>query len=143
MRSLEFIPAEERPLAMDVQALDNKLAGLDISDSSKFLSCVCSWSSLFERIKARMYEDPHLVVLKDTVQYGGAKEVNVDGLRELILEEAHSSWYAIHLGAKMMYHDLKKHYWWRRINKYIVGHVAHCLNYQQVMYEHQRLGGSL
>ncbi|XP_070039251.1 uncharacterized protein [Nicotiana tomentosiformis] len=59
-------------------------------------------------IKARQFDDPHLMVLRDTILQGGAKEVsigengvlrlqgrlcdpNVDGLRERILEEAHSS----------------------------------------------------
>ncbi|XP_070009986.1 uncharacterized protein [Nicotiana sylvestris] len=68
------------------------------------------------------------------VLQGGAKEVtisedgvlrlysrrcvpNVDGLREKILEEAHSSHYSIHLGATKMYHNLRKHYWWRRMKK--------------------------
>ncbi|XP_070046521.1 protein HOMOLOG OF MAMMALIAN LYST-INTERACTING PROTEIN 5-like [Nicotiana tomentosiformis] len=61
-----------------------------------------------ELIKACLFDDPHSLVLKDTVQWGSAKKVviehdgvmrlqgricvaNVDGLRELILEEAHSS----------------------------------------------------
>ncbi|XP_070046647.1 uncharacterized protein [Nicotiana tomentosiformis] len=35
MGSLEFIPAMERPLAMDVQALTNRLVGLDISEPSR------------------------------------------------------------------------------------------------------------
>ncbi|XP_019264242.1 PREDICTED: uncharacterized protein LOC109241873 [Nicotiana attenuata] len=60
-------------------------------------------SSFLERIKARQFDDPYLLVLKDTMQRGGVKEVlirddgvmrlqgqicvpNVDGLRELILE---------------------------------------------------------
>ncbi|XP_070029165.1 uncharacterized mitochondrial protein AtMg00860-like [Nicotiana sylvestris] len=59
-------------------------------------------------IKARQFDDPHLEVLRETVLQGSAKEVsigddgvlrlqgslcvlNVDGLRERILEEAHSS----------------------------------------------------
>jgi len=36
---------------------------------------------------------------------------NVDGLRKLILEEAYSSRYSIHLGAVEMYQDLWQHYW--------------------------------
>ncbi|XP_070057881.1 uncharacterized protein [Nicotiana tomentosiformis] len=112
VESLAFIPVGERPLAMD--------------------------SSLFERIKARQYDDPHLLVLKDTVQQGGVKEVtigddgvlwlqdricvpNVDGLRELIREEVHSSRYAIHPGGVKMYYDLKQHCWCRRMKKYIFG----------------------
>ena len=53
---------------------------------------------------------------------------NVDGLRELILEEAHSSRYSIHPGTTKMYQDLWQHYWWRRMKKDIVAHVARCLN---------------
>ncbi|XP_070010012.1 uncharacterized protein [Nicotiana sylvestris] len=68
---------------------------------------------------------------------------NVDGLRELILEEANSSRYSIHLGAAKMYQYLREHYWRSRMKKDIVGFVAWCLNYQQVKYEHQRSGGLL
>ncbi|XP_070057653.1 uncharacterized protein [Nicotiana tomentosiformis] len=111
-------------------------------------------------IKARQYDDSHLMVLHETVLRGGAKEItigvngilrlqgrlcvpNVDGLRKKILEEAHSSRYSIHPGATKMYRDLRQHYWWRRMNKDIVKHVARCLNCQQVKYEHQRSGGLL
>ena len=68
---------------------------------------------------------------------------NVDGLRELILEEADNSRYSIHPGAAKMYQDLRQHYWWRRMKKDIVGFVAQCLNCQQVKYAHQRPGGLL
>nr|XP_016489097.1 PREDICTED: uncharacterized mitochondrial protein AtMg00860-like [Nicotiana tabacum] len=34
-------------------------------------------SSLFERIKERQCDDPHLLVLKDTVQCGDVKEVTI------------------------------------------------------------------
>ncbi|XP_070009385.1 uncharacterized protein [Nicotiana sylvestris] len=57
---------------------------------------------------------------------------NVDGLRERILEEAHSSRYSIHLGATNMYRDLRQHYWWWRMKKDIVEYVVRCLNRQQV-----------
>ncbi|XP_070042751.1 uncharacterized protein [Nicotiana tomentosiformis] len=112
-------------------------------------------SSLSEHSKARQYDDPHLLVLKDTVLRRGTKEVvirdasvlrlqgricvpNVDGLRELILEEAHSLRYSIHPGATKMYRNLKQYYWWRRMKKDIVGHVLRCLNCPHVKYEHER-----
>ncbi|XP_070039573.1 uncharacterized protein [Nicotiana tomentosiformis] len=83
MGSLAFIPVGERLLVSDVQALANQF---------------------------------------DTVQHGDANDVtigddgvlrmqgpicvpNMDSLRELILEEAHSSQYSIHLGAAKMYQD--------------------------------------
>ncbi|XP_070020733.1 uncharacterized protein [Nicotiana sylvestris] len=91
MGRLAFIPAKERPLALDIQSLANRL------------------------IKAWQFKDQHLAVLKETVIQGGAKKVsigedgvlrlqgrryvpNVDGMRDRILEEAHSSQYSIHLG---------------------------------------------
>ncbi|XP_070045936.1 uncharacterized protein [Nicotiana tomentosiformis] len=115
MGSLAFISAEERPLALDIQSLANILVRLDISEPSRVLACVVAQPSLFEQIKARLFDDPHLLVLREMVLQGGAKEVviiedgviwlqgrlcvpNVDGLREKILEEAHSSRYSIHAG---------------------------------------------
>ncbi|XP_070029626.1 uncharacterized protein [Nicotiana sylvestris] len=44
----------------------------------------------------------------------------VDGLREKILEEAHSSRCSIHTGVMKMYRDLRQHYWRRRMKKDIV-----------------------
>ncbi|XP_070014665.1 uncharacterized protein [Nicotiana sylvestris] len=99
----------------------------------------------------RQYDDPHLLVLKDKVHHGDARDVtigddgvlwmqgqicvpNVDGLRELILEEAHSSQYSIHPSNAKMYKDLRQHYWWKGMKKDIVGFVARCLNCQQMKY---------
>ncbi|XP_070039584.1 uncharacterized protein [Nicotiana tomentosiformis] len=61
MGSLEFIPTMERPLAMDVQALTNRLVRLDISNPSRVLACIVAQSFLFECIKDRLYDDPHLL----------------------------------------------------------------------------------
>ncbi|XP_070036579.1 uncharacterized protein [Nicotiana tomentosiformis] len=96
----------------------------------------------------------------DTVQHGDARDItiqddgvlrmqgqisvpNVDGLQELILEEAQSSRYSINPGAAKMYQVLRKYYWWRRMKKDIVGFTAQCLNCQQVKCEYQRPGGLL
>ncbi|XP_070034939.1 uncharacterized protein [Nicotiana tomentosiformis] len=120
MGSLAYIPVSERPLALDVQALANRLMRLDISYPSRVLACVVSRSSLYEHIKDCQYDDPHLLVLKGTMQHDNAKEVpigddwelrmqsricvpNMDGLRELILEKAHNSRYSINPGAAKLY----------------------------------------
>ncbi|XP_070017626.1 uncharacterized protein [Nicotiana sylvestris] len=66
---------------------------------------------------------------------------NIDALRGLILEEAHSLRYSIHSGVTKMYRDLKKYYWWRRMKKDIVAYVSHCLNFQRVKYKHKKPGG--
>ncbi|XP_070057784.1 uncharacterized protein [Nicotiana tomentosiformis] len=134
MGSLVFIHVGEKPLAVDVQSLDNQFVRLDISEPSRVLVCVISLSSLYDCIRERQYDDPHLLVLKDTVQHSDAKDVtiendgvlkmqgricvpNADGLCELILEEDHSSRYSIHSGAAKMYQDLMQHYWWRKMKK--------------------------
>ncbi|XP_070041307.1 uncharacterized protein [Nicotiana tomentosiformis] len=108
MGSLTFILGEKRPLPLDIQPLANRLLRFDISEPSRVIACVVAESSLFEQIKARQYNDPYLLVIRETVLHGGAKEVtigddgvlqlqgrlcvpNVDDLRETILEETHSS----------------------------------------------------
>ncbi|XP_070036781.1 uncharacterized protein [Nicotiana tomentosiformis] len=146
------------PLAMDVQALVNQFVRLDVLEPSQVLACDVAQSSLLERIKAHYFDDPHLLLLKKTIQWGGSKAVvigddgvmhlkgrifapNVDRLRDLILEEAHRSRYSINPGATKMCRDLKHHYWWRRMKKDIVAYFSRCLNCQQVKYQHQKLGG--
>ncbi|XP_070046664.1 uncharacterized protein [Nicotiana tomentosiformis] len=158
MGSLVFIPDEETPLAMDIQALANRFVRLDISEPSRVFTYVVAQSSLLEGIKVRQYDDPHLLVLKDTIQQDGAKKVvienddvmiiqgnlcvpNANGLRELIHQETQSLQYYIHPGTTMMYHNLNKHYWWRRMKKDIVGHVSQYLNCQKVKYVYQKPGG--
>ncbi|XP_070007231.1 uncharacterized protein [Nicotiana sylvestris] len=153
MGSLAFLLVGERPLTIDVQTLANRFVRLDISKPIWVLDFVVSRYSLFDHIRERQYDDPHLLVLKDRVCHGNARDVtigddgvlrmqvqicvpNVDGLRVLNLEEAHSSWYSIHLGASKIYQDLGQHYWWRRMNKDIVRFVAWYINCQQVKYEH-------
>ncbi|XP_070045340.1 uncharacterized protein [Nicotiana tomentosiformis] len=85
MGSLVYILVGEIPLASDVQALTNQFVRLDVSEPSRILACVVSWSSLFERIRERQYDDPHLLVLKDMVQHGEAKEVSIgdDGVLQM------------------------------------------------------------
>jgi len=106
--SFAYLPAAERPLALDVQALACWLVRLDIFEPSRVLVCVVFRSSLYDRIRERQYDAPHLIILQDRVRRGDARdatigsdsvlrmqgricEPNVDGLRELILEEAHRS----------------------------------------------------
>ncbi|XP_070053802.1 uncharacterized protein [Nicotiana tomentosiformis] len=155
MGSLAYIPVSKRPLAANVQALANRFVRLDVSELSRALACTFARSSMYECIRERQYDDPYLLVLKDTVWPGSPKQVtvrdyevlrmqgricvpNMDGLCELILEEAHNSQYSIYLGAAKLYQDLRQHYWWRRMNKDIVICVARCLNCQQLKYEYQR-----
>ena len=64
-------------------------------------------------------------------------------LKKDIMEEAHSSAYAMHPGSTKMYRTLKEHYWWNGMKKEIAGFVSRCLTCQQVKAEHQRLAGKI
>ncbi|XP_070017132.1 uncharacterized protein [Nicotiana sylvestris] len=153
MGSLAYLTVEKRLLAMDVQALANQFMRFDVLKPSLVIACVVTQSLLLEHIKAHQFDDPHLIVQREMAQWGGAKEFllcydgvmrlqgqicvpNADGLRELILEEAHSLRCSIHAGVTKIYCDLKQRYWWRIMKKYIVSYVSRCLNWQQVKYEH-------
>ncbi|GJS71380.1 putative reverse transcriptase domain-containing protein [Tanacetum coccineum] len=47
---------------------------------------------------------------------------SVGGVRKLIMDEALTSRYSIHLGADKMYHDLRDLYWWSGMKKDIAEH---------------------
>ncbi|XP_070050309.1 uncharacterized protein [Nicotiana tomentosiformis] len=78
MGSLAYIPVSERPLALDVQALANQFVGLDVSELSRVLACTVARSLLFERIRDRQYDNLYLLILRDTVRHGDAKQVMVE-----------------------------------------------------------------
>ena len=70
----------------------------------------------------------------------------VPGIRELkreIMEEAHSSAYAMHLGSTKIYHTLREHYWWKGVKKEIVDFVSRCLTCQWVKAELQKPAGKI
>ncbi|XP_070039219.1 uncharacterized protein [Nicotiana tomentosiformis] len=77
MGSLAFILIGERSFASYIHALDNQFMRLDVSKPSRVIACVVSRSFLFDCIRERQYADPHLLVLKDTVQHDSAKEVSI------------------------------------------------------------------
>ena len=63
---------------------------------------------------------------------------DVGHVRREIMEEAHSSAYAMHMGSTKMYHTLKEHYWWKGVKRDIAEFVSRCLTCQQVKAEHQK-----
>lgn len=80
----------------------------------------------------------------DTLMFGTRLCVpNVATLKREILEEAHSSAYAMHPGSTKMYRDLREHYWWFGMKREIARFVSRCLVCQQVKTERQRPAGLL
>ena len=89
-----------------------------------------------------------MIKLKEEIKKGKNAEVQIrdDGmivkgqrmcvseygkLKRDIMEEAHSSAYAMHPGSTKMYMTLKEHYWWNGMKKEIPGFVSRCLTCQQ------------
>ncbi|KAI5316201.1 hypothetical protein L3X38_045377 [Prunus dulcis] len=66
-----------------------------------------------------------------------------EALKREILEEAHSSAFAMHPGSTKMYHTLREHYWWPFMKKEIAEYVRKCLVCQQVKAERQKPSGLL
>ena len=57
-------------------------------------------------------------------------------LKREIMEEAHSSAYAMHPSSTKMYNTMREHYWWKGMKKEIADFVSRCLTCQQVKAEH-------
>ena len=64
-------------------------------------------------------------------------------LRQAIMEEAHSSAYALHPGSTKMYRTIRENYWWPGMKRDVAEFVAKCLVCQQVKEEHQRPASTL
>ncbi|GJY08436.1 putative nucleotidyltransferase, ribonuclease H [Tanacetum coccineum] len=64
-------------------------------------------------------------------------------VKELLLEEAHKSKYLIHPGAKKMYLDLKRNYWWSGMERDCEKCVEKCLTCLKVKAEHQKPYGKI
>lgn len=61
----------------------------------------------------------------------------MDGIRQKILDKAHSFKYSLHPGSTKIYIDLRDVYWWNDMNKDIKSYVMKYANGQQVKMGHQ------
>ncbi|XP_070014978.1 uncharacterized protein [Nicotiana sylvestris] len=159
IRSLAHLEAYQRSLAREVHWLAR--LGVCLADSSEgeVIGQNRVESLLVVEVKEKQYDDLLLVQLKEgihkhktiafslviydgTLWYQGLLCVpNIDGLRERIMAEAHTSRYSVHPSYMKMNHDLKEVYWWNDIKRNVVDFVEKCPNCQQVKPKHQRRGG--
>ncbi|KAI5338648.1 hypothetical protein L3X38_017919 [Prunus dulcis] len=115
---------------------------------------------LVERIIAAQAEDPLICTLRAEVESGARTDCSVrndgallvgnrlyvphdEAIKREILEEAHSSAFAMHPGSTKMYHTLREHYCWPFMKKEIAEYVRKCLSCQQVKAERQKPSGLL
>ena len=61
----------------------------------------------------------------------------------MILQEAHSSAYAMHPGSMKMYQTIKQTYWWNGMKWDIATYIAKCLVCQQVKAKYQNPAGMI
>ena len=64
--------------------------------------------------------------------------LDIKELKDEILEEAHSSAYAMHPRSTKLYRTLREHYWWQGMKREIAEFVSRCLICRQVKAEHQK-----
>ena len=133
---------------------------LELNDTGALLATFHIRPVLIDRIRELQTQDQTVTKLKREAESGQLKGFSVleDGtlmmghmlcvpdvgeLKKEIMEEAHSSAYAMHPGSTKMYHTLREHYWWRGMKKDVAEFVYRCLICQQVKAEHQRPAGLL
>ena len=155
--SLSHMRSDYLPLLVDLRALE---AILEAEDSGALLATFYVRPLLVDQILAGQSQDPQMIKLKEEIEKGKKVEYHIidDGmivkgqrmcvpeygkLKRDIMEEAHSSVYAMHTSSTKMYRTLKEHYWWNRMKKEIASFVSKCLTCQRVKAEHQRPTGKI
>ena len=125
--SLSHMRTGYLPLLVDLRALG---VILEVEDSEALLATFHVRPLLMDQILAGKSQDPQIIKLEEEIEKGKKAEFQIrdDGmivkgqrmcvpengeLKRDIMEEAHSSAYAMHLGSTKMYRTLKEHYWWK------------------------------
>ena len=143
------------PLLVDLRALG---VILEVEDSGALLATFHVRPLLVDQILIGQSQDPQMIKLKKEIEKGKKAEFQIidddmivkgqrmcvpdyGELKRDIMEEAHSSAYAMHPGSTEMCKTLKEHYWWNEMKKEIASFVSRCLTCQQVKAEHQKPRG--
>ena len=151
------VDALSRKTMQTLRALN---AYLSLTDDGIVVIKLIARPSLLNRVLEAQKKDEKIVVIENHIGNGKEIEftVNEDGvlyykdrvcvpddndLRKVILEEAHSGSFSIHLGSTKMYQDLKMSFWWSGMKIDISEFVTKCLVCQRVKAEHQVPSGLL
>ena len=155
--SLSHMRSGYLPLLVDLRAL---WMILEVEDSGALLATFHVRPLLVDQILVGQSQDPQMIKLKEEIEKRKKAEFQIrdDGmimkgqrmcvpeygeLKRDIMEESHSSAYAMHPGSTKMYKTLKEHYWWNGMKKEIASFVSRCLTCQQVKAEHQKPAGKI
>ena len=119
---------------------------LEAEDSGALLVTFHVRPLLVDQIPAGQLQDPKIINLKEEIERGKKAEFQIRDddmivkgqrmcvpeygeLKRDIMEEAHSSAYAMHLSSTKMYKTLKEHYWWNGMKKKIASFISRCLTF--------------
>ncbi|VVA35062.1 PREDICTED: retrotransposon, partial [Prunus dulcis] len=155
--SVAYLRGRYVPLMVELRKLRVELG---VDEQGALLATLQVRPVLVERIIAAQAEDPLICTLRAEVESGIRTDCSVrndgalmvgnrlyvphdEALKREILEEAHSSAFAMHPGSTKMYHTLREHYWWPFMKKEIAEYVRKCLICQQVKAERQKPSGLL
>ena len=133
---------------------------LEVEDSGALLATFHVRPLLVDQILVGQSQDPQMIKLKEEIEKGKKAEFQIRDddmivkgqrmcvpkygeLKRDIMEEAHSSAYAMHPGSTKMYRTVKEHYWWNGMKKEITSFVSRCLTCHHVKAEHQRTAGKI
>ena len=128
---------------------------LQVADTGTLLASLYVCPLLVDQIKEGQKQVSEMIKLRVEIKGGRKPEFQIrdDGvivrgsrmcvleigeLKREIMEEAHSSAYAIHPSSTKMYHTLRDHYWWKGMKKEIAFFISRCLTCQQVKAENQK-----
>ena len=129
--SLSHMRSGYLPLLVDLRALG---VILEVEDSGALLATFHVRPLLVDQIIVGQSQDLQMIKLKEEIEKGKKAEFQIRDddmimkgqrmcvpeygeLKRDIMEESHSSAYAMHPGSTKMYKTLKEHYWWNGMKK--------------------------
>ena len=87
--------------------------------------------SIRDRARSGMGDEGWAIHTDGSLQYKGRVVVpQLIELREKILREFHCSRFVVHPGGTKMYRDLRRHYYWSGMKRYVGDFVRRCLTCQ-------------
>ena len=155
--SLAQLIAEYLTMLVELRSMG---ISLETAESGTLVAALHVRPVLVERVRDIQAQDPYLMKLRSKIEAGPQSNFTLLGdgtlvlgqrlcvpdvieLKKEIMEEAHSSAYAMHPGSTKMYQTLRDHYWWRGMKREIAEFVSKCLICQQIKIEHQKPAGLL
>ena len=156
-RSLAYMQTIQLPLMVELRELGVELRK---HASGALFSSFQLRPILVDQILKAQLEDPYLVSMRKKVEEEEQSDFSIrdDGalvigsrlclpaveeLKRQVLEEAHSSAYAMHPGSIKMYRTMKEYYWWSGMKREVAEYVSKFFICQQVKAKRQKPYGLL